>query len=148
MRKGGDPKILDYLCDNNKIQNNIIWRTGNDGWLVVEKGCENDLLLSNNIFWKTGGSGEFKIFGKWYGANQFMPFEFHENSHFVDPQFVRPGENFALLPTSPGIDAGIFISGEVYKGKGIDIGAVENYAHIKPPLLWVDPERVYRSGEK
>lgn len=127
IRCGGDPNNPLICSSQNKIYNNIIWRTGNDGILVVEPGNDMELEMNNNLYWKTTGSGEFKIMGQWYTYTEFkVLFDFDKNSLFRDPLLVDiQGEDFSLTSQSPCIDAGFRIPDEPFFGQQIDIGAIE-----------------------
>lgn len=131
LKKGGSPIDPQKNCKNIRILNNIIWRTGNDGMLVLDKNCEAGVEINNNIFWKTTGSGEFKIFGIWYAQEYFISnFNFQINSTLKDPMFTNPGIDFRLNQDSPAIDAGINIQDQYHYGKNIDIGALETVTPV------------------
>jgi len=134
LRTGGDPENPTFLCADNRICNNIIWRTGNDGILVVEPGNSSGLALRNNLYWKTTDSGEFKINNQWCAYNEFKSVcSYNHSSLFLDPQFIDvSSRDFSLSATSPCIDAGFPINGTGFHGARIDIGASE-YAPVSAP---------------
>ncbi|MBN1226181.1 MAG: right-handed parallel beta-helix repeat-containing protein [Deltaproteobacteria bacterium] len=127
IRNGGDPDNPESKCFNNKIFNNIIWRTGNDGILRVDPGNEVGLELLNNIYWKTSGSGEFKIGNEWIDYEVFKKkVSYDHNSIFADPMLKDPDSaDFSLNGGSVCIDRGVPIKGMNYSGESIDIGAHE-----------------------
>jgi hypothetical protein len=131
VKTGGEPKALDCFSSDNDIVNNIIFRTGNDGVLVVDRGNSNNLRLRNNVYWKTTGSGDFKIDGVWYNFQEYIShFHFDVDSIFSDPRFVNEkARDFRLRPESPGIKRGIRFNASLQsgvRGSGVDIGAIEN----------------------
>lgn len=107
--------------------NNIIWRTGNDGILVIDSGNDDGLILKNNCYWKTTGSGEFKISGIWYNYCEFKSrFDLDHNSLFDNPLFIDISKNnFSLSIKSPCIERGGEIPDEPSFSPPIDIGAVQ-----------------------
>ncbi|MBK5970762.1 MULTISPECIES: right-handed parallel beta-helix repeat-containing protein [Thiorhodovibrio] len=103
IQAGGDPAKLNYKSANNVIKSNIVWRTGNDGILVVDAGNDLGLTLESNCYWKTTGSGEFKINGTWLSyASYLSDIKFDSESVFEDPAFLNPQDgDFIVPPTSP-----------------------------------------------
>lgn len=103
VQAGGDPAKLNYKSSNNIIRSNIVWRTGNDGILVVDAGNDSGLILKNNCFWKSTGSGEFKIYGTWLSYASYLSLiNFDSESTFGDPAFLNPLDgNFTVPLTNP-----------------------------------------------
>jgi hypothetical protein len=122
LKRGGDPNKLQFVSKDNEIYNNIFWRIGVSGILVIDPGNDNGLTLRNNLFWKTSGSGEFKINGKWYDYSEYQSLvSYDHDSQFQDPLFKDLGSrDFSLSNSSPAIDGGYAIS-----GSQPDIGALE-----------------------
>lgn len=135
---GGDPKVLGCFSSDNDILNNIIFRTGNDGILVIDAGSSHNLRMRNNLYWKTTGSGEFKVDGIWYNFEEYVRhFHFDIDPIFSDPGFVNEkGRNFRLRPDSIGIKRGVQFNTSLepvdtalesaVQGTGVDIGAIES----------------------
>lgn len=97
----GVPSKLQTVSEDNIIANNIIWRTGNDGILVIEHYEKGKILLANNWKWKTTGSGEFKINGKWQSYNNFKAKVEDKGSFMKSPDFKNVAiHDFTLLDRS------------------------------------------------
>lgn len=129
IQAGGHPKLLNHHSSFNLIANNIIWRTGNDGILVVDKNNDTGLQLINNLYWKTSGSGEFKLDGEWHDYNEYSRLvKYDKGSIFSDPLFNNVDENdFSLMIHSPAIDQGVIIDKTNSQLQQIpDIGAIES----------------------
>lgn len=131
IRTGGDPQMPSRFSTNNEILNNIIFRTGNDGILVVDNGNSDNLRMRNNMYWKTAGAGDFKIDGIWYNFQEYAThFHFDIDSIFSDPRFVNErARDFRLRPDSLGIRGGVRLNASAESrssDSGVDIGAFES----------------------
>ena len=123
--------MLSRFSTNNEILNNIIFRTGNDGILVVDNGNSDNLRMRNNMYWKTAGAGDFKIDGIWYNFQEYAThFHFDIDSIFSDPRFVNErARDFRLRPDSLGIRGGVRLNASAESrgsDSGVDIGAFES----------------------
>lgn len=128
---GGNPNVLGCFSSDNDIANNIIFRTGNDGILVVDAGNSHNLRMRNNLYWRTTGSGEFKIDGVWYNFQEYARhFHFDIDPIFSDPGFANEAaRDFRLRPDSIGIKKGVRFNTSLesaVRGTGVDIGAIES----------------------
>lgn len=103
VQAGGDPANLNHKSANNVIKSNIVWRTGNDGILVVDAENDFGLILKGNCYWKSTGSGEFKIYGAWLSYTSYLSLvNFDSESAFVGPEFSNPLDgDFKVPSTNP-----------------------------------------------
>ena len=86
IKSGGSPENREFNSKNNRISDNIIWATGNDGIVIVDKNNDAGLLLEDNCYWREKGSGEFRVNGTWYKYNDYKSkFVFDANSVFTNP---------------------------------------------------------------
>lgn len=109
IKNGGTPDKLQTASENNVVANNIIWRTGNDGILVIDNYNERKILLANNNYWKTTGSGEFKINGKWYSYDKYKTKFKDKNSVLQNPGFKDVLiHDFTLLDSSQCLSPNMF----------------------------------------
>jgi parallel beta-helix repeat protein len=132
IQNGGDPVNKSIVSRDNFIANNVIWRTGNVGLLVVDEGNEQGLTMMNNLYWKTTGSGEFKISGKWLSYDQFISqFTFSEGSLFDDPLIIKTISGTIEYAS----DSPVFGN-----GAAIQDGFTENSINIGAPLKTVQHE--------
>ncbi|MCD6321935.1 MAG: right-handed parallel beta-helix repeat-containing protein [Clostridiales bacterium] len=118
IKNGGTPDKLQTISENNIVANNIIWRTGNDGILVIENYNEGKILLANNCYWKTTGSGEFKINGKWYPYSKFKNnFKNENKGSFLQAPNLKDvvTHDFTLATSSP------CVNGEMVSVDGIPV---------------------------
>ncbi|WP_169924004.1 right-handed parallel beta-helix repeat-containing protein [Sulfurifustis variabilis] len=124
VRSGGDPARLEKKSANNRIDNNIVFSTGNDGILVIDEDNDAELRVRNNLYWRTAtATGEFKLHGSWMGYSRFRTSApFNQDSIFADPLFKdMRTRDYRLRPGSPAAAAGRAENG---LRNGTNIGAL------------------------
>lgn len=118
-----------------KINNNVIYNTGNSG-IGASLGC-NNIEVKNNIVHTTAAHG----INLW-GLNNDCDYNIIYNTKLTpwqnivkgpnsleaDPLFIDPGRgNFALLANSPAIDSGINVGLQVdFNGTALKVGGKED----------------------
>lgn len=130
---------LQFDTRNNVIRNNIFY-ANDQSWLITNPYTENvGNVVDNNLFFTPAGASS-----EWQWQNTFyQSFSTYQigtgndtNSAFTDPQLTSTSQpNLHILPTSPALNAGIFlpevgdtdIDGDTRLINGlIDIGADEH----------------------
>jgi hypothetical protein len=131
-----------YPSSNVEFKNNIIADISgfNNQCLLALYDSGSDVKLANNLYYNSIGTllldwkgSSYTSKSTWEGASG------ESGSVWQDPLFVNPSaNNFNLLPTSPGIDAGKNVGlNQDYSGNSNcgtpDIGAYEYQPALTPP---------------